>query len=84
MTKTHHLYEIFNVITNERYVGVTTMILRARWASHLWKLRNNKHNDKFQAAFNKYGEHCFNIKLLYSGGKEEVYAKDVRGKQDNY
>ena len=54
-----YIYSIINKITNKRYVGKTTDIIKRR-NDHLNKLRNNKHiNEKLQSAWNKYSEDNF-------------------------
>lgn len=58
------IYQIYNKITNKRYIG-SSISMRRRWSQHLFALRHNQHHSKhLQAAWNKYGEDSFEFKCL--------------------
>ena len=58
------IYLIRNKINNFFYIG-SAVNLKNRWRGHLWCFRNNKHhNPRFQAAYNKYGEDAFEIRVI--------------------
>lgn len=60
------------------YVGSTTKGFEKRWKSHLYKLRNNTHeNLHLQRAFNKYGEEATIFSILeVVENLEEVISKE--------
>lgn len=67
------LYEIVNIKTHKKYVGVTATKLKERWCCHLWRLRKGKHNEKLQRAYDMYGEDSFEIRLIQEGNKEQIF-----------
>lgn len=67
------VYEIVNIITNERYIGSASRVGKSnslsgfyvRFDKHKLLLKNNKHyNIHLQRAYNKYGENNFNFNVL--------------------
>ena len=70
--KTAILYEITNTLNGGKYIGVTTLRLKERWAVHLYKLRHNIAPTKIQEDFNKYGEAAFCIKEIKRGELYEM------------
>jgi len=66
------LYEIVNKVTNNRYIGVTTMTLKQRWNVHIYKLRHKIATQKIQCAFNEYGESSFVINCIKTGDLEDM------------
>jgi group I intron endonuclease len=58
------VYEIFNKITGDRYIGSSRNI-RSRFNGHKGLLRSNKHHSKkLQLAFNHYKESAFEFRLI--------------------
>jgi len=58
------IYVIINVKNKMIYVG-SSHDIEGRWKDHLNKLYGNRHeNEKFQNAWNKYGEKAFEFKIL--------------------
>lgn len=58
------IYAIENKTDRKVYIG-SSKDIRFRWYRHLKKIRNNLHeNHHLQNAFNKYGEKCFQFKIL--------------------
>jgi hypothetical protein len=58
------LYEHFNTVTGDGYVGVTKNSIKNRNREHFYLLRKGKHfNPRFQRAFDKYGEKAFQLKI---------------------
>jgi len=54
------VYEIYNLITNQRYIGSTGRSFNCRKHEHWRRLRRNRHDNKhLQRAWNKYGEQNF-------------------------
>lgn len=61
------IYLIRNIVNGKVYVGSTCSShgFIARFASHRYELRNNKHPNKhLQHAWNKYGENSFEFTIL--------------------
>jgi len=58
------VYEIFNTVTGRRYVGPTRRAFAKRWKEHRALLNNGRHNDKLQAAWNQYGSHVWEWRIL--------------------
>lgn len=67
------VYEIVNIITNERYIGSASRVGKSnslsgfyvRFDKHKLLLKNNKHyNIHLQRSYNKYGENNFNFNVL--------------------
>lgn len=58
------IYEIVNLTNGKRYIGSAKSFAR-RWAVHRCNLRKGKHHSAYlQSAWNKYGEDCFEFRLL--------------------
>lgn len=58
------IYGICCTKNNKWYIGKSINI-RNRWASHLWRLKNQKHNNEYlQRAWNKYGQASFSFQVL--------------------
>ena len=58
------IYLIYNICTEKIYVGSSNWI-QQRWSNHISKLKKNIHaNPHLQAAWNKYGESCFEFSIL--------------------
>ena len=70
------LYEILNKANGKRYIGVTSTLLRTRWASHLYRLRNGKFTKEIQEDFNFYGENAFVVNILEEGDEDLMYEKE--------
>jgi len=67
------VYEIVNIITNERYIGSASRVGKSnslsgfyvRFDKHKLLLKTNKHyNIHLQRSYNKYGENNFNFNVL--------------------
>lgn len=66
------IYEIYNMITNKRYIG-SSFEVKNRINNHKSMLRrNNHHSLKLQRAWNKYGESNFIFRKLESCTLEEL------------
>lgn len=64
MSNNSGVYEIINLINNNRYIGSSNNLTR-RIKYHLSTLRHNKHfNKHLQLAWNKYGENNFKINII--------------------
>ena len=58
------IYTIFNKKNNKQYIGQTIDFIK-RKSDHLTSLRAlNHHNPHLQAAYNKYGEQSFEVRLI--------------------
>lgn len=58
------IYQIYNKVTNKRYIG-SSISIRRRFVQHIHALKNNIHHSKhLQNAWNKYGESAFEFKPL--------------------
>lgn len=79
---TSGVYAIENSVNSKVYVGSATKCIRSRWYLHLAALRKGKHHSRhLQAAWNKYGEPAFSIRVLevclaYGCIKSEQYWID--------
>ncbi len=61
---TSGIYEIRNMINQNVYYGSTKNV-RIRWANHRKLLKKKKHHSRhFQRAWNKYGVHSFEWKII--------------------
>jgi group I intron endonuclease len=57
--KLYYIYAIYNKNTNKFYVGRTNNH-KDRWKNHRYRLRYNKHSNKYlQDSWNKHGEEAF-------------------------
>src|SRR5260221_10508487 len=60
---TSGIYRITCAVTRKIYIG-SAMNLRKRWKDHSFYLqRNEHHNPKLQAAWNKYGPDAFTFEV---------------------
>lgn len=60
------IYLITNLINDKKYVGQTSDRFIERYWNHLWKLKNNHHDNKFlQEDFNNYGSENFEFSVLH-------------------
>ena len=58
------IYKITNKLNGRIYIG-SAKRFKERWQSHVYSLRNQKHNNSFlQADFNKCGEEAFVFEVL--------------------
>ena len=58
------IYTIICKKTNKQYIGSALNHVK-RKREHFYNLKNNKHpNKKLQNAYNKYGEDCFDFKII--------------------
>lgn len=75
----YYIYEIFNDVTQRRYIGVTQNPQK-RFYSHLILMRNHKHSaENVVSDYIKYGESHFSFRLIDSAEtKEEGYAKEKK------
>lgn len=73
------VYMIFNVNTENFYIG-STYDFRMRWRGHFRQLKKNKHHSyKLQDDFNQFGISSFNIIIL-----EEVDSLNLLKKEQEY
>jgi group I intron endonuclease len=74
------IYAIRGKYNNKHYVGQTSGYkgFRARWNSHINKLRKNKHDNKYlQNSFNKHSENDFEFIILeICDANDDLYAKE--------
>ena len=64
MESVQGVYHILNLVNGKVYIGSSVNINR-RFYSHKWELNNNSHvNCHLQNAWNKYGEHNFEFKII--------------------
>ena len=67
-TKTHRVYCLFNIVTNQQYIGMTSLTLKRRMIQHLSDLRKNRHSSTaMQYDYNNHGESSFRITLIEGG-----------------
>lgn len=58
------IYEIMNTVNGHRYIGSSVNIYN-RWRQHKQELNKNCHHSPIlQNAWNKYGEDCFEFKVI--------------------
>lgn len=63
-TETFYIYEIFNIVTQKRYIGMTQSIQR-RCMAHLADIRARRHTaEGIVADYIKYGEESFQFKVI--------------------
>ena len=71
------VYSIKNRITNNYYIGSTTMSFLKRFHHHLSLLRKNNHKNQYlQNAWNKYGEENFDFSILEEIELSEQFQKE--------
>lgn len=70
------LYQIVNIKTGLRYIGVTSNRLKQRWCNHLWRLRRGLGVNKLQLAYDEYGEDAFIIEKIDEGKLSDMYLKE--------
>ena len=60
----YYIYELRNVVTNERYIG-RTQYLRKRKMRHFNDLKQSKHHcSRLQQSYDKYGKDNFKFKKI--------------------
>ena len=60
------IYQIKNLINNKLYIGQTLDKFIERYWNHVWKLNNQRHDNKYlQNAWAKYGEDNFEFSVLH-------------------
>lgn len=69
------IYSIINLINGKRYVG-SAVNLESRKTSHWSALRKGYGNDKFQKAWNKYGENNFKFEVIEHCPKELLIERE--------
>src|SRR5574344_289754 len=75
------VYKILNIKNGKIYIGSTITSFKGRFREHFNKLRCNKHlNGHLQGAYNKYGEDCLEVSILYFGRDID----DIRNKEQEY
>ena len=74
-----YIYEIFNDITQRRYIGLTQNP-QERWKAHMQLLKNHKHTaENIVADYIRYGEDRFSFRLLdIAKTKEEGLDKEAK------
>ncbi len=59
------IYKITNIKNNKVYIGQTKDRFIERYWSHVWRLKNNSHNNQhLQKSWNKYGENSFLFEVI--------------------
>lgn len=59
------VYMIKNIINNCIYIGCTRTTFNHRYKTHIWALKNNRHENKhLQYAFNKYNDNNFEFSII--------------------
>ena len=61
-----YIYKFHNKITDKVYIGQTLRTLNERIGEHLYEALNNKDNNYFHNALNKYGIENFDICILHT------------------
>ena len=73
------IYCIENNVNHKKYIGQSIHINR-RWSEHKYHLNNNTHdNDYLQKSWNKYGQNCFEFKII-----ELCDVSDLDKKESEY
>lgn len=74
-----NLYAVKNLITNQKYYGITSLSVEDRWKKHQYSYKTEKKkNDcpKFYNSIRKYGEENFNVILLESS-QDSQYIENL-------
>jgi group I intron endonuclease len=58
------VYSITNLKNGKLYVGSTSLSFKARWAEHIREFRKGQNSPHLQAAWNRYGNDCFQFAVL--------------------
>ena len=69
------VYCITNLITGDRYIGITTQSLSTRWSEHVSRSRFNYYKSKVHSAIRKYGASNFKIEHIASATSLEDLKK---------
>lgn len=74
------VYITVNVITNDRYIGFTSVGLSKRKTIHLTKSKNNERGcPKFYSAIRKYGKDAFSWNVVATfDSAAEAFAEEIR------
>jgi group I intron endonuclease len=60
------IYKITQISNNKVYIGQTKTRFIKRYWHHVWKLRDNSHDNKYmQNTWNKYGEDDFTFEIIH-------------------
>jgi group I intron endonuclease len=77
------IYSIFNTANGKQIIGQSKNITK-RWYFHRDKLRKNiHHNPYLQNAWNKYGEHSFQLKIILLCPVENLDQEEIRLIKEN-
>lgn len=60
------IYCAYNTITGKRYIGLTTLTLKSRWRSHVFRANGGKSHSVLHLAIKKYGSEAFVIEEIAS------------------
>ena len=69
------IYKIICVPTGKFYIG-SAILLKNRWYTHLYHLRNKHHNKYLQIAFNKHGEENFKFEVIEYCEKDQLIIRE--------
>lgn len=70
------LYEVINKVTNNKYIGVTTIGLKQRWNVHFYRMKNGSLSKIFCEDFRLYGKDSFVIKEIERGDLDLMFSKE--------
>lgn len=93
MLKTSGIYGIWNRCNSKAYVGSTcsTKGFKLRWAEHRRDLNHGTHRNKhLQWAWNKYGEECFEFRIIEEclddelGSRENFWMEHYKSRHPDY
>ena len=72
------IYAIINTCNNKIYIGQSKSV-KSRVSRHKTELKHNKHKNIYlQREFNKYGESCFEFKVIEFCAESEMTEKEKR------
>jgi group I intron endonuclease len=74
-----HLYAVENLITNQKYYGITSLSIEECWKKHQYSYKTEKKKNDFPKFYNsirKYGEENFNVILLESS-QDSQYIENL-------